>query len=91
MVRWTSPSVSQEVSILNFAHWGFLFALSAAMGLYVLRALSRIREGRDISERRVIQELALDAMRTVKHLLSIGGVLGSIFPFARPYSAANRL
>jgi hypothetical protein len=31
----------------------------------------------------VIQEFALEALRTVNHLSSIGGVLGSLFPFQR--------
>jgi len=82
VVRWISPSLSHEMSVLSFAHWEFLFALSAAMGLYVLRALYRIREGSDISERVVIQELALEALRTVNQLSSIGGVLGGVFSFA---------
>jgi MFS family permease len=83
VVRWASPSLSHEMSVLSFAHWEFLFALSAALGIYVIRALSRITEGTDISERVVIQELALEALRTVNHLSSIGGVLGSVFSFAR--------
>jgi hypothetical protein len=31
----------------------------------------------------VIQELALEALRTVNHLSSLGGLLGSAFSFAR--------
>jgi hypothetical protein len=34
-------------------------------------------------ERVVIQELALEALRTVNHLSSLGGLLGSAFSFAR--------
>lgn len=83
LLRWASSSTSQDVSVLSFAHWEFLFALSAVMGLYVMHALSRIREGNEISERVVIQELALEALRTVNHLSTIGGVLGSVFSFGR--------
>ncbi|RZI81962.1 MAG: MFS transporter [Rubrivivax sp.] len=83
VVRWVSPLRTNEVSFLSFAHWEFLFAISAVCGLYVMHALSRIREGHDISERQVIQELALEALRTVNHLSTIGGVLGSIFAFER--------
>ncbi|MDB5966085.1 MAG: hypothetical protein JWQ72_2585 [Polaromonas sp.] len=90
LVRWISPSRSNETAVLTFAHWEFLFALSAAMGLYVMHALSRIREGRDISERVVVQELALEALRTVNHLSSVGGVLGSVFSFRRASERRRR-
>lgn len=83
VVRWVSPLSTQEVSVLSFAHWEFLFAISALLGLYVLHAASSIQEGGEVSERRVIQELGLEALRTVNHLSSIGGVLGSLFPFGR--------
>lgn len=48
-----------------------------------MHAVSRIEEGSEVSERRVIQEIGLEALRTVNHLSSIGGVLGSLFPFGR--------
>lgn len=83
VMRWISPSRTNEVALVSFAHWEFLFALSAVMGLYVMHALSRVREGHEISERVVVQELALEALRTVNHLSSLGGVLGGVFSFAR--------
>jgi len=83
LVRWVSPSHHGELAVFDFAHWEFLFALSGVLGLYVLHALSRVDEGKEVSERRVIQEFALEALRTVNHLSSIGGVLGSLFPFQR--------
>jgi hypothetical protein len=86
LIRWTSPVRHAEVAVFDFAHWEFLFALSAALGLFVLHALSRVDEdavARKVSERQVIQEFALEALRTVNHLSSIGGVLGSLFPFQR--------
>jgi MFS family permease len=83
LVRWVLPPGTGEVAVFSFAHWEFLFALSAAAGLYVLHRLSRIDEGAEISERRVIQEFALEAVHTVNHLSSLGGLLGSLFPFDR--------
>ena len=83
VVRWVSPSLAREVSVLSFAHWEFLFALSFLLGLFVLRSLWLVREGNDISERVVIQELALEALRTVNQLSSIGGLIGSVFSFSR--------
>ena len=61
----------------------FLLLAVLLLGLYVMHALSRVREGAEISERVVMQELALEALRTVNHLSSIGGVIGGVFSFAR--------
>lgn len=83
VVRWVSPLAVNEVSVARFAHMEFLFATSALLGLYVMHALSRIGEGSEISERRVMQELGLEAMRSVQQLSSIGGALGALFPFDR--------
>jgi len=83
VVRWISPGRSGEFSVFQFAHWEFLFAISAGLGLYVMHRLSRLREGDEISERLVIQEFALEALRAVNHLSSVGGVLGMLFPFGR--------
>lgn len=73
VVRWVSPFETGEVSVLQFVHFEFLFAVSAMLGLYVMHALSRIREGTEISERRVMQEFPLEALRTVNQVSSIGG------------------
>lgn len=83
LVRWVSPVRRGEVAVFEFTHWKFLFALSAILGVYVLHALSRVEEGKEVSERQVMQEFALEALRTVNHLSSIGGVLGTLFPFQR--------
>ncbi|HEU4460287.1 MAG TPA: MFS transporter [Methylibium sp.] len=83
VVRWESPVRETDITMLAFAHWEFLFALSAALGLYAIHALSRVTEGAAISERLVIQELALEALRAVNQLSTIGGALGGLFPFQR--------
>ena len=83
VLRWISPARAAELAVFHFAHWEFLFAISAALGLYVMHALSRVREGDEISERLLIQELGLEALRAVNHLSSIGGLLGMLFPFGR--------
>jgi MFS family permease len=83
IVRWASPYRSDEFAVVSFAHWEFLFALSAAAGLYVMHALSRIDEGREVSERVVVQEFALEALRSLNSLSSVGGALGGLFPFER--------
>lgn len=83
VMRWVLPGTAAEVSVLQFEHLEFIFALSALLGLYVLHALSLVQEGEEVSERRVMQELALEAFRSVNHLSSIGGVLGNVFTFER--------
>ena len=83
VVRWVAPGRASEVSVASFAHWGFLFLISALLGLAVLHALSRVREGAEVSERRVIQEFGLEAVRTLNQLSSVGGLLGSLFSFER--------
>ena len=82
VVRWVHSAHATEFTVVRFAHWEFLFALSALFGLYVMHALSRVQEGAEISERVVIQEFALESLRTVNGLSSLGsGMVGGIFPF----------
>ena len=83
LVRWALPGRTGEATVMQFASWEFLFALSAAAGLYALHALSRIDEGEEISERVVMQHFALEALRTVNQVSSVGGLLGNVFSFGR--------
>jgi MFS family permease len=85
VLRFASPSQTRELTVLQFAHWEFLFALSALAGLYVMHALSRIKEvgKEEISEGLVMQEFALEAIRSLDNLSSVGGALGALFPFDR--------
>jgi hypothetical protein len=68
---------------VRLAHFEFIFVIAALAGLYVMHALSRIKEGEEVSERRVMQELMLEASHTVDQLSSVGGLLSSIFAFDR--------
>lgn len=83
LVRWYTPGSSGEKPIMTFSHWEFLFAISTALGFYVMHALSRISEGDEVSEHRVVQEFALEAARSLNSLSSVAGALGSLFPFER--------
>lgn len=83
VLRWSSAAQVDELAVLSITHLEFLFAGTAALGLYVLHALTRLEEGGEVSERRVVQELALEALRSVNQLSSIGGVLGGVFTFDR--------
>jgi MFS family permease len=81
VVRWTTPGSVGEKPILTFAHWEFLFAISTAIGFYVMHALSRIREGDETSEHQVMQEFALEAVRALNNMSPLA--LGTLFPFER--------
>jgi MFS family permease len=83
VLRWVSNAAAHEISVLRFEHFEFLFAAAGLLGVYVMHALSRVREGEEVSERRVVQELLLEAQRTVDQLSSIGGLLSSVFAFDR--------
>jgi hypothetical protein len=48
-----------------------------------MHALSRVREGEEVSERRVVQELLWEARQSVDQLSSLGSLLGSVFAFER--------
>jgi hypothetical protein len=86
VVRRASRTRSGEFEVANFAHWAFLFALSAMLGLHAMHAmhaLSRGRDGAEVGERRVIQAFGLEAWRSLNALSSVGGALGSVCPFER--------
>lgn len=83
IVQWALGRPLHELSVFTFTHYEFLFLLSAAMGLYALHRLSRVEEGPRISERVVVQQFALEAMRSVNHLSSVGGMLGNLMSFGR--------
>jgi MFS family permease len=78
LVQWSSPGRSTGFVALQFQHWEFLFAIAFALGLYVLHALSRVREGPEISERVVMRHFALEAGRVVE------------FPFGRLFDRRGR-
>lgn len=82
--HWMSPESSEAVTVLQFQHWEFLFGISFVLGAYVLHTLSRIREGDEISERVVIQQLAAEAARSLDQLSPIEGLRAALlFPFGR--------
>jgi hypothetical protein len=83
VVHWAGGEHSGQVALLQFARWQFLFVISAALGLYVLHALSRIREGKEVSQRVVMQHFALEAVRSVNEISSVAGPLGNLFAFGR--------
>lgn len=83
VIRWASVGHYAELAVIEIARWQFLFAISFVLGFYVLHALSRIDEGEEFSERLVVQQFGLEALRTVNQLSSIAGLLGNFISFGR--------
>lgn len=84
VLHWSSPPDIGEVTMAQLQHWGFLFAISALLGLYAMHALSKIAEDGESSYRMVIQEFVLEAMRSLDQLSSVEGLrLATLFPFGR--------
>jgi MFS family permease len=77
-LNWSTASRSAAVTVLQFRHWEFLFAVSFGLGFYVMHALSRIKEGREHSERHVMQQFAAEAVRTLDQLSPIEGLRAAI-------------
>ena len=84
LVHWASASASHQITVIKFQHWEFLFAISFLLGWYVLHALSRIDEGREHSERQVIQQFVEEASRSISQLSPIEGLKNVVlFPLGR--------
>jgi len=84
LVQWSAPGAARQIPVMKFQHWEFLFALSFLCGWYVLHALSRINEGREHSERQVIQEFVTEASRSIAQISPIDGLKDVLlFPLGR--------
>ncbi|MBV8032919.1 MAG: MFS transporter, partial [Betaproteobacteria bacterium] len=91
LIEWASPVRNTGFVALRFEHWEFLFGLSFACGLYVMHALSRIAEGEEISERRVMRDFALETGRAFDQISStVATSLASLFPLGRLFDRRKR-
>jgi MFS family permease len=91
VLHWDSPVRSAGFVALRFEHWEFLFGLSFAGGLYVMHALSRIREGKEHSERTVIRNFALETGRAFDQISSTAATaLSAVFPLGRLFDRRRR-
>jgi MFS family permease len=91
VIQWYSPTRATQLTALEFQHWEFLFAISFAVGAYVMHALSRINEGKEVSERRVIQQFAYEAARAFEQMSSMTlATVSALFPFGRLFDRRRR-
>jgi MFS family permease len=84
VLRWTSGPEALEFITLRLRHWDFFFMLAAVLGLYALHRLTLIEETGLGGDRTVMQEIVIEARRTVSSLSSVAGLrLLMAFPFGR--------
>jgi MFS family permease len=81
-LQWFSPERSATVPVLILKHWGFFFIFAFLIGLFSLYRLRFVREEGEVKERVILQELMLDARRSIRNLSTVGGLRAlAIFPF----------
>lgn len=82
--QWVAPQSQDSITFIRFRHWEFLFAIAAGFGLYAMHALSRLREGEEISERTVVRQFLIEAGHGLESLSSVAGSrLEPLLPFGR--------
>ena len=82
LVHWATPGRELSVPALSIRHWDFFFMLATVVGAYSIHRLSLVREVGEVAERRVLNELLVDAKRTVRNLSSVAGLRAMTeFPF----------
>lgn len=90
VVRWISGPHEAEFVTLHLRHWDFFFALACLFGLYALHRLTLVHEEGAEEDRDVMQEVMMEARRTVNGLYSIAGLrVMTTFPFGRIVQAAR--
>lgn len=84
VLRWSSGPEAMEFVGLRLRHWDFFFLLAAVLGLYALHRLTLVEETGLGGDRTIMQEIVVEARRTVSSLSSVAGMrLFMTFPFGR--------
>lgn len=73
-LQWYSPARSATMPVLILHHWGFFFVFAFLIGLFSLNRLRLVREEGEVKERVVLQELMLEARRSIRNLSTVGGL-----------------
>jgi MFS family permease len=74
IIQWTAPGREVSVPALSVQHWDFFFVFATIIGAYSVHRLGLVREVGEVAERQVLNELLVDAKRTVRNLSSIAGL-----------------
>lgn len=84
VIQWTTPGTTMLFTPVRLHHWSFFFLLAALSGLYALHALTLVKEESTDGERILVQDLVLEARRTMRSLSSVAGLrAATAFPFGR--------
>ncbi|MGE5469887.1 MAG: MFS transporter [Bacteroidota bacterium] len=90
VLRWTSGPEALEFITLRLRHWDFFFLLASVLGLYALHRLTLVQETGGGGDRSMMQEIIIEARRTVASLSSVAGLrLLNVFPFGRIVQVAQ--
>ncbi|MDP2618994.1 MAG: MFS transporter [Hyphomicrobiales bacterium] len=82
VVRWSSPEAEVALDAFSLRYWDFFFLLATVLGLYSIHRLTLVREEGEVKERVVLNELMLEARRTIRNLSPVAGLRGlAVFPF----------
>jgi MFS family permease len=91
LLRWSTDVATGEVLTLKIRHWDFFFGFAFIIGLYALHRLSMIREEGEVREKILVQEMMIDARRTMQNLSPIAGLrILTTFPFGQLLHNARR-
>jgi MFS family permease len=91
VLRWSSDVKMEEFVTLKMRHWDFFFGFAFLAGLYALHRLTLVREQGEVREKILMQEMVLDARRTMQNLSPIAGLrVLTAFPFGQLLQAARR-
>ncbi len=71
-VEETLPPI--EVTALNLRGLDFAFAAAVLVGLYALHRLLTVREGEQVADRTILEQVHLETRKSVRHLSNVAGL-----------------
>lgn len=74
-LRWTNPVDDLTLTPIRLNGWDFYFVIASAIGLFALHRLSLVTETGEIDNRAMIDQIFLQARRSVRSMSSAGGLL----------------
>ena len=80
-LQWTNPNGVYAFLPVELSQWDFYFLIAAVLGVYALHRLSLVREEGEIENHEMVQQVLLQARRTVRNLSPVAGLrLVTTFP-----------
>jgi len=80
-LQWSNPGGVYELLPIELVQWDFYFLIAAVLGLYALHRLTMVKEQGEIENQQMVQEVLLQARRTVRNLSPVAGLrVATAFP-----------